>query len=117
MKARDLYFAHDDNRTSGEVIYRLRVRELTPSRLVVATENISPVRKLMLTLVDPGGLQSIHYLDREAPGIWRYYGLARTAEDLTSLLGVPEGSYVNRAVALYRHLIGIPTDRDPPLAP
>jgi hypothetical protein len=116
-KARELYFAHDDNRTSGEIVYRLRVRELTPSRLVVTTENVSPVRKLLLTLVDPGGLQSIQLLDRETPTLWRYYGLARTAEDFTALLGVTEGSYVNRAAAFYRHLIGIPTDRDPPLAP
>jgi hypothetical protein len=43
--------------------------------------------------------------------------LARTAEYLTSLLGVTDRSYVNRAVALYRHFIGIATDRDPPLAP
>jgi len=54
---------------------------------------------------------------RRSPNVWRYYVLARTAEYLTSLLGVTDRSYVNRAVALYRHFIGIPTDRDPPLAP
>ena len=116
-RGRKFYFAHDDNRTSGEVIYRLRVQELTLDRLVVTTENVSPVRKLMLTLAEPGGLQSVHFLERKTPHVWRYYVLARTAEDLTSLLGVTDRSYVNRAVALYRHFIGIPTDRDPPLAP
>jgi hypothetical protein len=84
---------------------------------VVTTENVSPVRKFMLTLVDPGGIQSIHFLERDVPGIWRYYVPARTSDDLMSLLDVSERSYVNRAVALYRHFIGIPTDRDPPLAP
>lgn len=118
MKGEDgVYFAHDDNRTSGEVIYRLQVREFRPNRLVVATENVSSVTKLLLTLIKPGGLQSVHFLERQAPGIWNYYGLAQTSEDLTPLLVVPDASYVNRAVALYRHLIGVPTDRDLPLAP
>lgn len=118
MKAEDgVYFAHDDNRTSGEVIYRLQVREFRPNRLVIATENVSSVTKVLLTIIKPGGLQSVHFLEREAPGIWTYYGLAQAAEDLTPLLAAPDASYVNRAAALYRHLIGIPTDRDPPLAP
>jgi uncharacterized protein DUF6675 len=113
----DLYFAHDESRTSGEVIYRLQVRELTPNRVVVATENITSVTKLLLTFIRPGGLQSVHFLEREAPDIWTYYGLARATQDLTPLLAAPDASYVNRAAALYRHLIGIPTDRDRPLAP
>ena len=46
-----------------------------------------------------------------------YYVLARTSKDLSSLLAVSQRSYVNRAVAFYRHFIGIPTDLDPPLAP
>jgi len=71
----------------------------------------------MLTLAEPGGLQSVHFLERKTPNVWHYYVLARTAEDFTSLLGVTDRSYVNRAVALYRHFIGVPTDRDPPLAP
>ena len=116
-RARVLYFAHDDNRTSDEVIYRLRVSELRQNRLVVMIENVSPVRKLMLTLAEPGGLQSVHFLERKTPNVWRYYVLGRAAEDLAPLLGVTDSSYVNRAVALYRHFIGIPTDRDPPLAP
>lgn len=116
-RGRGLYFAHDDTRTSGEVIYWLRVPVLTLNRFVITTENVSPVRKLLLTLAEPGGLQSVHFLERKTPDVWRYYVLARTAEDITSLLGVTERSYVNRAVAFYRHFIGIPTDRDPPLAP
>ena len=46
-----------------------------------------------------------------------YDALARTSKDLSSLLAVNQRSYVNRAVAFYRHFIGIPTDLDPPLAP
>jgi hypothetical protein len=78
------------------------------------TDNVSPVKNLLVTLVKPGGLEAIHILELQSPGIWRYYGLARTTEPF---LPVPDASYVNRAVALYRHLIGVPTDRDSPLAP
>ena len=49
----DRYFAQDDNRSTGEVVYRLRVRELAPCRLVVATENTSPVRYLLFPLSHP----------------------------------------------------------------
>ena len=93
-KGRIVYFAHDDNRTAGEIIYRLEIRELASDRLVVATENVSPVRQFMLTLVDSGGLQTLHFLNRDSPGVWRYYVLARTSEDLSSLLGVSQRSYV-----------------------
>jgi hypothetical protein len=35
-----------------------------------------------------------------------YYGLAWAGDSLVSRLAVPEASYVNRALALYRHFLG-----------
>ena len=71
----------------------------------------------MLSLWILAAPETLHFLNRDLPGVWRYYVLARMSEDLASLLGVSERSYVNRAAAFYRHFIGIPTDLDPPLAP
>jgi hypothetical protein len=102
----DLYFAQQDNRTSEEVVYRMRVRDLSPDRFVVAIENLTPVRSFMLTLFNPGDLQSVHFVERESPGVFRYYGLAFAAESLASSLALPRASYVNRALALYGHLVG-----------
>lgn len=113
----DLYFAQDDNRSTGVVVYRLRVRESAPDRLVVDTENVSPMRYLLLPLAGPGDIQAVYFLSRSAPGFWDYYGLARTGAGASPFLEGHEASYVNRAVALFRHLAGLPTDQGPPPAP
>jgi hypothetical protein len=102
----DLYFAQQDNRTSEEVVYRMQVKDLAAGKFVVAVENVTPVRSFMLTLFDAGDLQSVHFVEQESPGVFRYYGLAFAAEHIASSLGVPEASYVNRALALYGHFVG-----------
>jgi len=104
----DLYFAQQDNRTSEEVVYRMKVRDLAADRFVVAVDNVTPVRSFMLTLFDPDDLQSVHFVERESPGVYRFYGLAFAGESLPSSLALPEASYVNRALALYGHLSGRP---------
>jgi hypothetical protein len=101
-----LYFTETENRLGEPVIYGMRASD-TGGNLVITMENVSPVNKLMLTLIKPGDLQSIHYLSEARPGIWRYYGLARTEEPPLAALGVVRTeSYVNRALALYSHLTG-----------
>jgi hypothetical protein len=105
---KDLYFTQQDNRAAGDVIYRMQVKEMSATRLVVAIENASAVRRFMLTLFNPGDLQSLHFLERQAPNVWRYYGLAWAGETTASLLAVPKASYVNRAKALYGHFAGLP---------
>jgi hypothetical protein len=102
----DLFFAQQDNRTSEEVVYRMQVRDLSQARLVVAVENVTPVRSFMLTLFDPGDLQSMHFVEQESPGVFRYYGLAFAGESLASSIALPQASYVNRALALYGDLSG-----------
>jgi hypothetical protein len=103
---KDLYFAQQDNRTSEEVVYRMKVSDLSADGFTVAVENVTPVRSFMLTLFDPGDLQSVHFVKRESPGVFRFYGLAFAGESLASSLALPEASYVNRALALYGHLSG-----------
>jgi hypothetical protein len=103
---KELYFAQQDNRTSEEVVYRMKVSDLGADGFVVAVENVTPVRSFMLTLFDPGDLQSVHFVKRESPGVFRFYGLAFAGESLASSLALPEASYVNRALALYGHLSG-----------
>jgi hypothetical protein len=111
-----LFFAQSDNRSSGEVVYRLLIRELRPDRLVIATENVTAVRKLILTMFAPGELQSTYFLERRSPGVWTYYSLSRTSPDANPLARGHAASYLNRAVALFRYVAGIPTDQEPPAA-
>jgi hypothetical protein len=102
----DLYFAQAENRAGGNVVYRMRVRDIGPDRFVVGIENVSPVSRYLVTLFNPGDLASVHFLERRGPGVWGYYGLAWAGDGLVSRLAVPEASYVNRALALYRHFLG-----------
>jgi hypothetical protein len=116
IKNADLYYWEDDSR-SGEIVYRLRVYEKTPERAVIATENITPVRKLFLTVFKPGSLQSTIFIQRVSPGIYGVYILSRTGECASIFAAGHDDSYVNRAAALFRYLAGIRTDREPPAAP
>lgn len=109
----DLYFAQRDNRSSGEVVYRLRVLESGPERVTLTIENASPVRFLLLTLFAPGDLRSTYVLQPIAQGVWGYYALV--AVRAGPMAQGHEASYANRAVAVYRHVAGVPTDGAPPV--
>ena len=103
---KDLYCAQQDNRTSEEVVYRMQVRDLSANGFVVAVENTTPVRSYMLTLFNPDDLLSLHFVERESPGVYRYYGLAFAGESLAQSIALRQASYVNRALALYGQLTG-----------
>jgi hypothetical protein len=111
-----LYFQQEDN-LSGKAIYRMRIRSVSPDRLVVDTENIGDVRYLWMPIFHPGELQSITFLDRESQDVWRYYSIMRTGKNASPLAAGYEASSINRAVAFYRYLAGIPTDKEPPASP
>ncbi len=110
-----LYFEQVDNLT-GASTYRMRIDEVSADRLVFEVENVSPVRYLFVTLFHPGEMQSIYFLDRESDDVWRYYSISRTGRNASRLSAGHESSSINRAVALYRLLAGIPTDQEPPAA-
>ena len=112
-RGEDLYFAQRDSRSTGQVVYRMRVLEDSKDRLVIESENISTVRSYFLPVFRAGELRTIHYLNRHGPNVWNYYAL--------TLIGTPQSeshtpSLINRAVALYRFIAGQKTDQDPPSA-
>jgi hypothetical protein len=116
MKAgKALYLEQADN-LSGTGIYRMRVAEASEDRLVFGIENVSVMRYLFVTLFDPGEMQSVYFLDRESDGVWRYYSMVRTGRNASRLATGHPSSSINRTVAFYRSLAGIPTDREPPAA-
>jgi hypothetical protein len=110
-----LYFQQADN-LSGKAIYRLHIREATPDRLVFDVANVTLMKYLILPLFHPGEMQSIYYVERESENIWRYFGMARTGKNASSLTTGHDASWINRSVAFYRHVAGIPTDQEPPAA-
>jgi hypothetical protein len=113
-QGRDVFFAQRDSRSTGQVVYRMRVLETARDRLVVETENVSPIKTFVFTWFRPGELRTVHFLTRRSAAVWNYYAL--TAVDAKqSDSRMP--SLINRAAALYRYVVGQPTDQEPPLAP
>jgi hypothetical protein len=110
-----LYFEQVDN-LSGKGIYRMHIAEASADRIVFDVENVTTMRYFFIPILHPGEMQSIYFLDRESDNVWRYYSIMRTGKNANRLIAGNESSSINRAVAFYRHLVGIPTDREPPAA-
>jgi hypothetical protein len=110
-----LYFEQVDN-LSGKAVYRMHIAEASADRIVFDVQNVSVMRYFFVTLFHPGEMQSVYYLDRESDNIWRYYSIARTGRNASRLATGHAPSSINRAVAFYRSLVGIPTDQEPPAA-
>jgi hypothetical protein len=110
-----LYFEQVDN-LSGKSIYRMHIIEASASRLVFDVENVSTMRYYFVPIFHAGELQSVYFLDRESDKVWRYYSIVRTGKNANGLIAGNESSSVNRAVAFYRSLIGIPATQEPPAA-
>ncbi len=112
----DFYFLRSDASTSDPVIYRMRVAEAAPDRLVVTIGNVSAVRRLIFTLFEAGDIQSTYFLDKIGPGLWGYYALTVMHEG-PMVIGNHDDAVLTRTLSIYRHVAGIPTDQEPPLLP
>jgi len=110
-----LYLEQVDN-LSGKGIYRMHIVEASADRLVFDVENVSTMRYLLIPILRPGEMQSIYFLDRESENVWRYYNIVRIGKNANQLLTGKESSAVNRAVAFYRYVVGIPAEQEPPAA-
>lgn len=109
-----LFFVQDDTRSTGLNPYSLQGRALSPDVLLVETYNLKKIRLFIATVFEAGDLYSSHYLRRLSTEQWGYVGLYAVRT------GAPESnerSFINRAVALYRHVAGFQSDADPPVAP
>ncbi len=114
----DLIFAQRENRLAADIVYRLRPVEVTPRRVVIQAENVTGAQRFLMTAIAPGDLQLVYFFDAAPePGRWKVYILTRvgTGGSILSAL-ISESSYINRAVAFYRHVAAIPSDMDPPAA-
>ena len=106
VAGKDLYFFQDDNGPGGGAVYRMRLREVTPERLVVETENVGAITVLMVPLFGPGELRALYVLERGQDGGWTYYSLSGATTGASPFAQGHDASYVNRALALYAHVAG-----------
>lgn len=111
----ELFFLSADNRMQNDIVTRIRVKDAEADHVVLEMSNVSPLRFLTFTVVPTGDFQTLYFLDRLPDGSWQFYSVTRIINGsflLSRLITGP--SYVNRAVAMYRDIVGIPTDRNPP---
>jgi uncharacterized protein DUF6675 len=108
-----LYFRQTDN-LSGTAIYRMHILSTSADQLAFNIENLTTMRYLLIPLMRPGEMQSVHFIERESTEVWRYYSIARTGKNASSLVTGHEASSVNRAVAFFRYIAGLRTDEEPP---
>jgi len=101
----DLYILQSDNRSSAAVVYRMRVVSVDPSRLIINIKNVSAVSFYGFALFNPGDLESTYIFVKLEPTTWGYYNLSG-ARERHAMFGNHSASYVNRAIAIYRHLTG-----------
>lgn len=99
---------------SGTVQYRIQVREAGPNRVVLTTENATTIRAVLVPLFSAGELQTLTVISRTGGDGWAYSSLTRTGPGASRLTDGHEASAINRAVAMFRHVAGVPTDQEPP---
>lgn len=112
-KGARLYYRETDE-DDRETVYRLDVLANSSDCLVLANENITPIKRFVFTIFKPSALQSVVILQRLSSNRFGVYMLNRTDKSASSLSDGHEETYVSRALALYRKLVGIRTDPETP---
>jgi hypothetical protein len=101
-----LYFREKDNRSSRAVTYRMRVLDADATHVVVDSANVDPIRSFGVTLFPPESLHTAYLLQRGGDATWRLYLLSAATGEASRLVTIGRDSYINRAMAAYRHLAG-----------
>ena len=96
-----IYFAQDDTRSTGINIYSLETVASGSDHITFDVVNETAIRYGPIILFAPGALRSRHFFRRVSGEVWSYYGLTVIEDGRT--FGLTR-SFVNRGLALYRHL-------------
>jgi len=116
MKEGSVLYFEQDNNLSGKATYRMQIVKASDDHIAIKIDNVGSIRYLLVPMLHAGDLQSVYFLDRESGDTWRYYSIVRTGKNANRLIGGNDSSAINRAVAVYRHLVGIPDNTEPPAA-
>ena len=108
VQGRELFFVEQDNRLPNPVVYRLSIIERRRGHIVIALSNVSPVRRFLLTLFEPGDLRTAFLFDQVDDASWTFYAVSGyRPRALASLLDNGK-SQRNRLLALVGHITGYP---------
>jgi hypothetical protein len=101
-----LYFMEEDNRSSNPVVYKMRILEAARDRIVVETENITPIKSFLVTLFPPGSLRAAYFMSRLEGNSWGLYAVSAASGEASEMIKFAKASYINRARAFYGHFAG-----------
>ncbi|MFL5332131.1 MAG: DUF6675 family protein [Geminicoccaceae bacterium] len=111
-----LYMLYADDSGAGPVVYQTEVKAAGPDGFVFVLHNSTAMRLMGMSIADPGDLSSMLSVQRIGPDRFAYYALTAVALAPLAAAMVSDASHINRAVASFRYLAGIPSDSDPPAA-
>lgn len=112
-----LHVLYDDSDPVGPVVYESRVLEAGPDRLLLITRNIVPGQLMGFTIAEPGDIASMLALERAPDGVVRYYTLTTIRLGSMASALVADDAHVQRAIATFRFVAGLPSEEPPPMAP
>jgi len=95
----------------GTTNYLLAVRERSADRVVLVSQNTTPISTFLGTLFEPGALEAAVILDRHGPDRWGCWQATRAGAGAGMLATSSPDSYVNRLSALFGFIAGRPTNR------
>lgn len=111
-----VHFVEEDNRSSEPVTYAMHVREASAGRILVETENVTPIRAMLATLFPPGTLRAAYVMTRLDAHTWGLYAISAATPEASGFVTLGEASYANRARSLYEHFAGIAPHEERPAA-
>ena len=114
-KGAKLHVLYDDADPVGPIVYRMAVHAIDAGGFTLVTKNVVPGRLMGFTMAAAGGIHGVVTVRKEG-SLMRYHALTAIALAPMAAAMVPDAAHVSRAVATFRYLAGIPTDREPPPA-
>ncbi len=112
IPGRTLYYWLDDP-LAGPAVYRMRILERSKERIVVASENVSPLQVLFFSAFKPGAIQAVEFIEQSGPSRWHVYLLTRIESPSDFLVSNQGPSLIHRLVAIFRRLGDIRTELEP----
>ena len=93
----------------NSIVYRMTVLERTEDKLTLAIENTSTLRVIGIPLLREGAGQFLFNFERDIGDVWKGYVMLRIGSALNNLMRPSINEYETRAVGMFRHFAGLPT--------
>lgn len=106
-----------ENSIVSGMVFRGHFQQISERSIVFQQVNLTASYLLLIKLLAPREFETAYYLRHESGEVWRYYSLTRFGTVDRPLSDAQLASVINRSIAIYRYLAGVPMDREPPAAP